>query len=462
MSADGLAACERKMRDAGVAEVAIRTFAHLYRRLAAGETGLIAESEIEPVAELPTLERLPGNGAGVVAALERTVIVKVNGGLGTSMGLAGAKSLLTVKHGRSFLEIVAGQVLALRRRYRARLPLVLMNSFHTRAGSLAVLGRYDGLAADVPLDFVQNREPKIRVDDLMPVSWPASPELEWCPPGHGDVYTALLGSGMLARLLEHDYRYMFISNVDNLGAVLDPRILGWLASEQLPFVSEQCERTEADRKGGHLARRRSDGRLLLRETAQVPETDQAAFEDLGRHRYFNTNNLWVDLRALDAVLRERDGVLELPLIRNLKTVDPADSSSPAVYQLETAMGSAIAVFDGARALRVARERFAPVKTTDDLLALRSDCYVLADDFRVVVSPRRTLGPLLVALDPRFYKVMADFEARFPAGPPSLVDCERLVVRGDVTFGAGVVARGRVEIDAGDEPRVLADGTLLEG
>ncbi len=267
---------------------------------------------------------------------------------------------------------------------------------------------------------------------------------------------------MLARLLEHDYRYMFISNVDNLGAVLDPRILGWLASEQLPFVSEQCERTEADRKGGHLARRSSDGRLLLRETAQVPETDQAAFEDLGRHRYFNTNNLWVDLRALAAVLRERGGVLELPLIRNLKTVDPADSSSPAVYQLETAMGSAIAVFDGARALRVERERFAPVKTTDDLLALRSDYYVLADDFRVVVSPRRTLGPLLVALDPRFYKVMADFEARFPAGPPSLVDCERLVVRGDVTFGAGVVARGRVEIDAGDEPRVLADGTLLEG
>ncbi len=151
---------------------------------------------------------------------------------------------------------------------------------------------------------------------------------------------------------------------------------------------EVTDRTEADRKGGHLAQRREDGRLVLRETAQTPEEDLEALQDINRHRYVNTNNLWVDLRALDAAMRERDGVLGLPMIRNEKTVDPSDKSSPAVYQIETAMGAAIEVFEGARALRVPRTRFAPVKTTDDLLALRSDAYELTDDARVVLAGER--------------------------------------------------------------------------
>jgi len=461
VTADGLRASEEKMRAAGVPDVAIRTFQHHYKKLAAGDAGVLRESEIEPVSELPSVADLTANEPGKSEALDRTVIVKVNGGLGTSMGLPRAKSLLTAKDGRSFLDIIANQVLALRQCTGARLPLVLMNSFHTREDSLTALGHHSELATDVPPDFLQNREPKIRVDDLHPVSWPAKPELEWCPPGHGDVYTALVSSGMLATLLEHGYRHMFISNVDNLGAVLDPRILGWIASEDIPFLSEQSERTEADRKGGHLVRRRSDGRLVLRETAQIAPDDVQAFEDIGRHRYFNTNNLWVNLEALDALLSAHDGVLELPLIRNEKTVDPADPSTPAVYQLETAMGSAIGVFAGARALQVGRERFLPVKTTDDLLGLRSDCYELTDDFRVVVSPRRTIGPLVVALDPHYYKLLADFDARFPAGPPSLAQCERLAVRGDVTFGRDVVVRGRVELDAAERRR-LGDGTVLEG
>jgi UTP--glucose-1-phosphate uridylyltransferase len=462
VSEAGLRASEQKMRDAGVPDVAIQTFRHYYEQLVAGEAGLLPESAIEPVADLPSVKQLGTDEAAARRALDRAVIVKVNGGLGTSMGLPRAKSLLPVKAGLSFLDIIARQTLELRRRHGARLPLVLMNSFHTREDSLAALARYPDLESDVPADFVQNREPKIRVDDLAPVSWPADPELEWCPPGHGDLYTALVTSGMLETLLARGYDYMFVSNADNLGAVLEPRILGWLAAEGVPFVSEQCDRTEADRKGGHLARL-SDGRLVLRETAQTSDDDQAAFEDVERHRFFNTNNLWVDLRALSEVLEERGNVLGLPMIRNRKTVDPVDSSSPPVYQLETAMGAAISVFEGARAVRVSRERFAPVKTTNDLLALRSDCYELTDEAHVVVSPRRTRGPLFVDLDSAFYKLLGDFDVRFPEGPPSLVECERLLVRGDVRFGRGVVARGQVELHSGpDGQRQIPDGAVLEG
>jgi UTP--glucose-1-phosphate uridylyltransferase len=296
------------------------------------------------------------------------------------------------------------------------------------------------------------------------VSWPHDPDLEWAPPGHGDLYTSLVTSGMLEQLLDRGYEYAFVSNADNLGATLDERILGWFARERLPFAMEVADRTEADRKGGHLARRRDGGGLLLREIAQTPDDDVDSFQDTSRHRFFNTNTLWVNLRALSELLDARDGVIGLPMIVNRKTVDPGDKSSPNVIQLETAMGAAIDAFEGAAALRVPRERFAPVKTTDDLLVVRSDSYVLTDDAHVVVSPERRLPGLpLVELDGDYFKLLRDFDARFPSGPPSLVECERLRVNGDVRFGERVVVRGDVTVEQeGDDQLEIADGETLDG
>jgi UTP--glucose-1-phosphate uridylyltransferase len=267
---------------------------------------------------------------------------------------------------------------------------------------------------------------------------------------------------MLGRLLDHGYEYAFVSNADNLGATLDERILGWFARDRLPFMMEVADRTEADRKGGHLARRRDGGGFVLREIAQTPDEDVVSFQDVARHRFFNTNTLWVNLRAFAALMDERGGVLGLPMIVNRKTVDPGDPSSPKVIQLETAMGAAIDVFEGAAALRVPRERFAPVKTTNDLLVVRSDAYVLTEDAHVVVSPeRREPGPPLVHLDSDHFKLLRDFEARFPSGAPSLVECERLTVKGDVRFGAGVKVRGSVTVEQeGGDQLAIPDGAVL--
>jgi UTP--glucose-1-phosphate uridylyltransferase len=452
LTQNGLQASIDKMRAEGVGEAAIDTFAHYYEQLRAGASGMLPESEIEPVTELPALDDLPDADAGI---LDAAVVIKLNGGLGTSMGMTQAKSLIEAKDGLTFLDVIVGQVVGLRERFGARVPLVLMNSFATRDDSLAALERHPEVASDVPLDFLQNKVPKISADDLQPASWPRDPALEWAPPGHGDLYTALVTSGMLATLLERGYRYAFVSNSDNLGAVLEPRILTWIAREEVPFVMEVARRTEADRKGGHLARRPGNG-LLLRETAQTPEDDLEKLQDVGRHRYVNTNNLWVDLEALRTTLDARDGVLGLPIIVNRKTIDPADPSSPAVVQLETAMGAAVGVFDGARALHVPRRRFAPVKTTNDLLALRSDAYVLGDDHRVELAPQRD-DPPVIDLDSDYYKLIGDFEARFPAGAPSLVECERLTVKGDVTFGRDVVVRGAVLVEG---PAQVADCAIL--
>jgi UTP--glucose-1-phosphate uridylyltransferase len=451
-----VSAAVEKMRREGLPDIAIETFAHYERLLREGESGTLPESEMEPLGELPDVTELPDGGE---ESLDRVVVLKLNGGLGTSMGMTRAKSLLEVKDGLSFLDIIVRQVLNLRERTGARIPLLLMNSFATREDSLAALARYRELELDVPRDFVQGKVPKLLADGFEPVEWPDNPALEWAPPGHGDVYTSLATSGVLGELLARGYQYLFLSNADNLGAVLEPRILGWFAEQELPFLSEVTDRTEGDKKGGHLARRRDGGGLVLRETAQTPDEDMEAFQNTTRHRFFNCNTIWLDLNALRRTLEERGGVLGLPMIVNRKTVDPTDPSSPEVIQLETAMGAAIDVFEGAAALHVRRSRFVPVKTTNELLALRSDAYELADDWTVRLVPPRDGRPPLVELDSAHFKLLHDFEARFAAGPPSLAECERLTVRGDVSFGRDVVVRGSATVEG---PRRIEDGTVLEG
>jgi UTP--glucose-1-phosphate uridylyltransferase len=454
-------AFEAKMRSAGLPPIAIETFRHYYERLRGGESGALTEEDIDPLETLPDVEELAGYEARGASVLGKAVVIKLNGGLGTSMGMTNAKSLLGVRGGMTFLDLTVRQVLHLRRRYDCELPLLLMNSFRTRDDSYAALAPYPDLDVGLPLDFLQHKVPKVRADDLTPIEWPANPDHEWCPPGHGDIYTALLTSGMLEELLSRDLEYAFVSNSDNLGAVLDLRILGWQAEENIPFLMEATDRTEADRKGGHLARLRSGG-LVLREVAQCPPDEIDRFQDVTRHRYFNTNTLWVNLRTLAGVLEERGHVLALPMIRNQKPVDPADESTPAVFQLETAMGAAISVFAGARAIRVPRERFVPVKTTNDLLALWSDVYVVTEDFRVVPAPSRAVGDLVIDLDPRYYRRIDQLRERFPKGPPSLASCRRLRVRGDIVFGGEVIVRGDVAIEhSGPGPRVVPDGEVFD-
>jgi len=455
---DGFQASVRKMRDEGIAEPAIDAFSHYYELLRGGESGMLPESDIEPLEDLPDADELTEVAGPEL--LDRVVVLKLNGGLGTSMGMTGPKSLLEVKDGLTFLDVIARQLIEMRRHSGARLPLVLMNSFATREESLAALERYPELKGDVPLDFVQGKVPKLLADDLTPVEWPDDPALEWAPPGHGDLYTSLVTSGMLAELLDHGYEYAFVSNVDNLGAVLEPRILAWFESEGLPFAMEAPDRTETDRKGGHPARLREGGGLVLRETAQTPDEDLEALQDTGRHRYFNANNLWLSLTSLRATLSERDGVLGLPMIVNQKTVDPGDSSSPKVIQLETAMGAAVGVFDGAAAIRVPRERFRPVKTTNDLLVLRSDAYELVDGGEVKLAAPEVP---FVDLDSDHFQLLRDFDERFAHGPPSLVDARMLEVRGDVAFGRDVTVRGAVRVDNdGGGQKWIEDGTVLEG
>lgn len=438
---DTFAEFAAKMRQANLSDASIRAFQHSYESLAAGKTGLISERDIQPVTDLPRLEDIPRQSHDG-SLLSQTVVLKLNGGLGTSMGLEKAKSLLRIKDDLVFLDFIARQVLHLREAHQSPLRFLLMNSFSTSADTLAFLKKYPELGAPETLELMQSSVPKIDAATLQPISWPANPQLEWCPPGHGDLYPSLLGSGWLDRLLDQGLQCLFVSNSDNLGASLDLGLLNHFAASNLSFLMEVAERTSSDRKGGHLAQ--SNGRFLLRESAQCSEEDLSAFQDIQRHRFFNTNNLWIRLDRLRALLNNADrGFIPLPIIKNIKTVNPRDKNSPNVIQLETAMGAAIECFDNAGAIVVPRSRFAPVKTTSDLLALRSDAYAVTEDWRLALAESRHGVPPMIDLDADHYKLVDQLDARLDAGTPSLRQCRELTVRGPVDFNSRNIFVGKV-------------------
>jgi UTP--glucose-1-phosphate uridylyltransferase len=371
------------------------------------------------------------------------------------MGLTGPKSLIEAKNGKTFLEIILNQAES------SGVPLALMNSFNTRDATLAALSKLK--PSPTPLQFVQHKFPKIRQQDLAPATWPQNPELEWNPPGHGDVFTALNTSGMLKQLLKNGIRYAFIHNLDNLGARLEESLLGYFAEHGFSFMMEVAEKTPADIKGGHLARHHN-GRLLLREAAQCPREEIAAFEDINRYGFFNTNNIWINLKSLKALF-EKEQTIRLPMIINPKTVDPRNPDSAPVFQIETAMGAAISLFDDTTAVRVPRSRFFPVKSCNDLLALRSDCYVMGEKNNLKINPKRLSAgrsdTVKIRLDPDFYGKIDLMEARFREGLPSLVNCESLSIEGDVHFESEITIKDSVSIKNNqNSPAVIKKGSTI--
>lgn len=452
-------AYEAKMKAEGLNETAMKAFKYTFEKLTSGAKLDIPESAIDAVPELPSYEDLKEENFKL---LEQTMMLKLNGGLGTGMGLEKAKSLLELKKGYTFLDFIAKQVEYMRGKFGVNLAFMLMNSFATSQDTLDHLSKYPSLAnTDLGLEFVQNKAPKVTASDLTPASWPENPSHEWCPPGHGDLYPAMVGSGTLDKLLKKGFKYMFVSNSDNLGATMDVKLLTWFANTGAPFAMECAARTDADKKGGHLAKFKETGGLLLRESAQCPDEDEADFQNVNKHKFFNTNNLWVNLEALKAAFDKYDGLLPLPVIKNGKTVDPRKKDSTKVLQLETAMGAAIECFPGAAAILIPRTRFAPVKTTNDMLALMSDAYEVTTDQRMVLKAERAGVPPNVKLD-GMYKFVDQLTTMVPDGPPSLIKCDKLTIEGKVKLEGGVIFEGTVKVvNKSDDCKTMKAGTYAD-
>lgn len=452
---------KKRFESDGLPKEVFNAFERGYIAYLRGETGMVRWDDVGPMeaGDAEPLENLESEAARRVgnARMGEVAWIILNGGLGTSMEMDGPKSLVPVKDGKTFLDLIVDYAADLRKRCGHEIPLILMNSFATQRDSLDAVGdRLSALAAaargKLPVDFLQHRFPRIRREDGLPFGEPWD-KSSWAPPGHGNIFLALQCSGLLDKLLENGYCWAFISNSDNLGAGIHEGILGHLVSNGIDFAMEVTKKTEADVKGGTLAR--IGGRLELLEVAQVPEEHVSDFARVGTFPVFNTNNIWINLQSLKAALE--DGPLPLPLIINKKIVGGTE-----VAQLETAMGSAIRAFKRAVGILVPRDRFAPVKTTNDLLARRSDAYVVGEASPLTPNPLRdpSLGPPVVRLDERFYSSVEALDMKIPQAP-SLLEAVSFDVEGGFVLGRGVSVKGRVRlVNSDDQPILIPDGFEL--
>ncbi|KAM7534994.1 hypothetical protein Aperf_G00000099783 [Anoplocephala perfoliata] len=389
--------------------------------------------------------------------LSRLVVLKLNGGLGTSMNCSGPKSLIPVRNGRTFLEISLSQIEELNGTYDSNIPFVLMNSFNTHQETEEFLEKMKKIRTKV-YSFQQNRFPRLSEESELPITDTLQlKELHdpaWYPPGHGDVYRCFYESGLLDEFANEGKTWIFLSNIDNLGAVPDPAILYWLENQEkeVDFLMEVADKTPADRKGGTLVL--YNGSLKLLEIAQVPNEHVNDFLDPKRFEIFNTNNLWINIGALRYLLGENKIIMDL--IVNRKTL--ADGTR--VIQLEEASGAAISCFKKAMGLKVSRNRFLPVKMTSDLLLLRSDLFNEINSVLTVSLQRKIAELPIIEVDHNF-KSEEDLQKRIP-NIPNMIDLRHLTLSGDIRFGSNVVLKGTVRIEAkGNEQIIIPDGTVLE-
>ena len=445
-----------RMANEGLPAPVIHNFQRLFSQVLLGNTGIIEECSIDSVGKVDQLKevRKDANYHRIgMAHLEELAVIRLNGGLGSSMGMANAKSLLPIREGLTFNDLTIRQLRQLKEETGHDIPLIHMTSFRTDDDIRQVMEEagYEN-PNGIPVTFTQHKHPKIYVDTLQ-FADEHDDSLNWNPPGHGDMYAALLGTGIAQKLLESGKRYLFVANADNLGATVAPEILGYMVERQSPFLMETCKRTEADKKGGHLARDKKTGNLLLREVAQAPQENGeviSEFSDIERYNQFNTNSIWLDLKHVVELAERYDGCIPLPLIRNVKPVNTEDRASRQVIQIETAMGAAINLFDGACALEVPRDRFMPVKTNNDLLLVMSDWYEVAPNGCLVAheSTRGRPQPI-IKLDPKYFGMISDFSERVRVCP-SLREAKSLEVVGDWGFDTPMTISGAVRLCRDDK------------
>lgn len=382
----------------------------------------------------------------------KLVVLKLNGGLGTSMGCVGPKSIIEVRSNETFLDLTVKQIQHLNKLTGVDVPLVLMNSFNTHDDTVKILEKYN-LGGVTFLTFNQSKYPRIVKDSLLPFPKTIDGDIEeWYPPGHGDIYPSIFNSGVLDKLLAMGKEYIFVSNVDNLGATVSFDILKHMISSGGEYIMEVTDKTRADIKGGTLIK--YHGQIKLLELAQVPKQHVPEFQSIKKFKIFNTNNLWINLKAIKHVLESGD-LSKIDIIANPKVVN-----GTSVLQLETAAGAAIQFFKKAHGINVPRNRFLPVKSTSDLFIIQSDLYSTHNG-NLVMNPNRPFPSVPIVKLGLKFKNVSDYQRRL-GGKVNILELDQLTISGDVTLGRDVVLKGTVIIVANDGCRIdIPNGSVLE-
>ncbi|EGZ16270.1 hypothetical protein PHYSODRAFT_510163 [Phytophthora sojae] len=386
--------------------------------------------------------------------LDKLVILKLNGGLGTTLGCEGPKSAIEVRQDLSFLDLTVRQVEYLNSVYGVDVPLVLMNSFNTHEETVRIIRKYRMHNLSIHT-FNQSCYPFIVKETMLPLpntKYDRSTREKWFPPGHGDVYNALFESGLLENLINQGKEYIFISNVDNLGATVNLDMLYHMINEDSEFVMEVTEKTRADVQGGTLVSYKDKPHLL--EASQVPPEHMDDFRAINKFETFNTNNLWVNLRAIQRLVAQ--DLIDIEPLVTFRTV-----KNHKVVQLETAAGEAIHLFKNFIGLKVPRSRFLPVKSSSDLFLVQSNLYQIKHG-SLIMNPARTTPTIPIVKLGLEFQSAKEYLARFEHGIPNITELDHLTVAGDVKFGSNIILKGTVILVANEGAHIdLPDGTVLE-
>ncbi len=440
------------MKDHGWQDEEISRFKELYQGFLKGRKKKLNWSKIsspspDQIIQYDDLED-PSNSKAT-KLLDKLVVCKLNGGLGSSMGCTGPKSAIEVRDGLTFLDLIVEQTCSFNQKYNSKIPLVLMNSFNTDDDTQKIIKKYSG---DLKiLTFMQNQMPRIRKASLLPLSKKNHPHSAYYPPGHGDFYNSFMQSGLLEQLIGEGKEWAFIGNADNLGSSIDLKILNYMAGNKIPFIMEVTPKTRADIKGGTLVKT-PEGPLNLLEIAQVPANHKEDFKSVKKFQIFNTNNCWINLKVLKEKIDQ--GEIGLDVVINPKTVDGIP-----VLQLETALGGAINCFQGSKAISVPRRRFLPVKKTDDLLLVQSNLFDIENGILVRNKERGFNSLPLIRLGEKFAKY-DDYLERFES-IPDILDLDLLTVVGDVNFGKQITLKGNVILVSQQGSLHIPRGSIIE-
>lgn len=298
----------------------------------------------------------------------KIAIVKLNGGLGTTMKCVGPKAIVKVKDDLSFLEIIINQIRVLNKKHNCQVPLILMNSYNT--DSDPVMNKIIEDCQDIKiLRFNQSKIPRIDVKSGKAMNLIKEDKTSYCPPGTGDFYESLLYSDIYPELIKMNIKHLFVSNIDNLNATPCPKLVKYLQNNSnLEFGIEVTPKTELDVKGGTFIDYLGKTKLL--ELAMVPKEHLNEFYSIEKFKTFNTNNIWLNLERLATTYK-------LDLLKNYKTVN-----DNRVMQIESVIGSAINNFDKTVIFMVGRDRYKPVKKIEDLERIKNE-YSLNDDFILI-------------------------------------------------------------------------------
>jgi UTP--glucose-1-phosphate uridylyltransferase len=381
--------------------------------------------------------------------LEQTVVILMNGGV-SKMDFKTPRSALTVeKNGitQTLLDCRLAQINALNVEFGVDLPIILMNSFLTNTETNHNLQKYQNLKIKI---LHQGMYPLMYKTNLSPIPQSKN-DPNWSPPGSAEIFVLLKTTGLLDELLKEGKKFAFLSDVENLGATIDPKLLYHVEQKQINLLLEVTPRTKSEGNfmGGVPVLFRKKQHIL--ELSQVPMHIRQTRFNFQDFKYLNTNNIWISLQTLAKIEKiSMDWALHSKMQKGREVV-----------YIDTPVSMAIQSFPNPTAITVPRQRYRQVHHTSHLLAVQSDLYVL-ENGNFKLNPKRIppTEPLLKLGDG--FKTLDDYQKRFSCGPPSLLEIDHLTVSGEVNFGSDVVLKGTVIIVADAGSRIdIPQGTTLE-